>query len=201
MLQCVNTWHSNYIQMFLKKRRQAIVKQELEQLRDRLWRFCMMRTGGNKPDADDLFQATALRALEKSHQFEPGSRFDNWAFTIAVSIWRNELRSRSVRLGQGVEEADETNLGADYRSGETNIFTSEVLTRITALPKGQRMAIVLVYIEGYSYREAAEILAVPIGTIMSRLATARQSLKAWAQEGAQEGAQEEAQERSQKGES
>ena len=173
--------------MFLEKRRQSIVKEELAKLRDRLWRFCMMRTGGNKPDADDLFQATALRTLEKAHQFEPGSRFDNWAFTIAVSIWRNELRSRSVRLGQGIEDADETNLGNDYRTGETNIFASEVLNRIAALPKAQRMAIMLVYVEGYSYREAAEILDIPIGTVMSRLATARQNLKAWAGDAPREG--------------
>ncbi len=182
-LQNVNTWHSSIIQMFLKKRRQAIVKQELEQLRDRLWRFCIMRTAGNRPDADDLFQATALRALEKAHQFEPGTRFDNWAYTIAVSIWRNELRSRSVRLGQGVEDASETNLGTDKNSGETNIFATEVLTRIAALPNAQRMAVMLVYVEGNSYREAAEIMDIPIGTVMSRLAAARQALKMWAQEG------------------
>jgi len=169
--------------MVQKTRQQQIVRQELTELRQRLWRFCMMRTGGNKPDADDLFQATALRALEKAHQFEPGSRFVNWAFTIAVSIWRNELRSRSVRLGQGVEDADETNLGTDYSSGETNIFASEVLTRIAALPPAQSLAIMLVYVEGNSYREAAEILDIPIGTVMSRLATARQTLKTWAQEG------------------
>jgi len=168
--------------MFLKKRQQAIVRQELTGLRERLWRFCMMRTNGNKPDADDLFQATALRALEKAHQFEPGSRFDNWAFTIAVSIWRNELRSRSIRLGQGVEDADEINTGTDGRGGETNIFASEVLTRIAALPQAQAVAVMLVYVEGNSYREAADILDIPIGTVMSRLAAARQALKAWAQE-------------------
>lgn len=169
--------------MFVKKRRQAIVRQELEKFRQRLWRFCIMRTGGNRADADDLFQATALRALEKAEQFEPGTRFDNWAYTIAVSIWRNELRSRKVRTGQGVVEADETNMGEDNRGGETNIFASEVLTRIAALPKAQRLAVMLVYVEGYAYREAAEILDIPIGTIMSRLATARQSLKLWAEQG------------------
>jgi len=173
--------------MFLKKKQQAVVKQELEKLRERLWRFCMMRTNGNKPDADDLFQATALRALEKSHQFKPGTKFDNWAYTIAVSIWRNELRSRSVRIGQGIEDADESNLGTDFRTGETNIFATEVLTKIAALPDGQRMAIMLVYVEGNSYRDAAAILDIPIGTVMSRLAAARQTLKAWAEGGGRQG--------------
>ena len=169
--------------MFLKKRRQAIVKEELQGLRDRLWRFCLMRTGGNRPDADDLFQATALRAIEKAHQFEPGTRFDNWTFTIAVSIWRNELRSRSVRTGKGVEDAAELDLGSDSNVTETNIFTSQVLTRVAALPDGQRMAVLIVYVEGHSYREAADILEIPIGTIMSRLAAARQTLKFWAENG------------------
>jgi len=168
--------------MFLKKRRQEIVKDELVTFRNRLWRFCLMRTSGNKPDADDLFQATALRALEKAYQFEPGTRFDNWAFTIAVSIWRNELRSRSVRTGKGQEDAGELELDANKLSGEANIFASQVLTRISALPDGQRMLVLFVYVEGYSYREAAEIMEIPIGTVMSRLAAARQSIKAWAEE-------------------
>ena len=169
--------------MFLKKRRQEIVRQELKDLRARLWRFCLMRTSGNKADAEDLFQATAVRALEKAHQFTPGTRFDNWAYTIAVSIWNNELRSRSVRTGAGVESVEVAHLSDNKPDAEMNIFASEVLTRIAALPNGQRLAVLLVYVEGYSYAEASEILNVPIGTIMSRLAVARQTLKTWAEQG------------------
>jgi len=167
--------------MFLKKRRQAIVKQELQAVRDRLWRFCLSRTNGNRADGDDLFQATALRALEKCEQFEPGTKFDNWVFTIAVSVWRNELRSRKVRLGAGVQDAQESDLPAVSLDGETNIFASEVLNRVMDLPKGQSVAVLLVYVEGYAYKEAAQIMDVPIGTVMSRLAAARQTLKVWAQ--------------------
>ncbi len=170
--------------MFLKKRRQAIVKQELQAVKDRLWRFCLSRTNGNRADGDDLFQATAVRALEKAEQFEPGTKFDNWVFTIAVSVWRNELRSRKVRLGAGVEDAQENDLPSNYLAsqldGETNIFVSEVLNRVMDLPKGQSVAVLLVYVEGYAYKEAAQIMDVPIGTVMSRLAAARQTLKAWA---------------------
>ena len=166
--------------MFLKKRRQAIVKQELQAVKDRLWRFCLSRTNGNRADGDDLFQATALRALEKAEQFEPGTRFDNWVFTIAVSVWRNELRSRKVRLGAGVEDAQESEFPDNNLDGETNIFASEVLNKIMDLPKGQSVAVLLVYVEGYAYKEAAQIMDVPIGTVMSRLAAARQALKIWA---------------------
>ena len=150
-----------------------------------------MRTAGNKSDADDLFQATALRVLERAHQFEPGTRFDNWAFTIAVSIWRNELRSRKVRTGNGQLDAGELELDANKTSGEMNIFASQVLTRISALPDGQRMVVLFVYVEGYSYREAAEIMEIPIGTVMSRLAAARQAIKAWAEESQSEESQPE----------
>jgi len=166
--------------MFLKKRRQAIVKQELQAVKDRLWRFCLSRTNGNRADGDDLFQATALRAIEKAEQFEPGTKFDNWVFTIAVSVWRNELRSRKVRLGAGVEDAQESDLPSKHLDGETNIFASEVLNRVMDLPKGQSVAVLLVYVEGYAYKEAAQIMDVPIGTVMSRLAAARQTLKVWA---------------------
>lgn len=169
--------------MFLKKRRQAIVQQELIALKPRLWRFCLARTGGNKADADDLFQSTALRTLEKAAQFEPGTRFDNWAYTIAVSIWRNELRSRSVRTGTGVIDAQDANLVARENDGEMNIFTSDVLNRIMALPEAQRAAVQLVYMDGYAYREAAEILSIPVGTVMSRLSAARKTLKLWAEQG------------------
>lgn len=182
----MNTHQDGFIQMFLKKRHQQIVRGELEQLRERLWRFCLMRTGVNHADADDLFQATALRALEKADQFTPGTRFDNWAFTIAVSIWNNELRSRKVRLGKGIVDAAEDELADETGNVETNIFAGQVLNRITHLPQGQSMAVLLVYVEGYSYKDAAEILAVPIGTVMSRLATARKTLKDWAEQEAEQ---------------
>ena len=185
-LHWLNTAGIGFIQMFLKKRRQQIVRQELVSIRNRLWRFCLSRTNGNRADGDDLFQATAVRALEKAEQFEPGTKFDNWVFTIAVSVWRNELRSRKVRIGAGVVDAQESDLPATNLDGETNIFASEVLNKVMDLPKGQTVAVLLVYIEGYAYKEAAEIMDIPIGTVMSRLAAARQTLKLWADDQAVE---------------
>jgi len=141
-----------------------------------------MRTNGNYADGDDLFQATALRALDKARQFTPGSRFDNWAYAIATSIWLNELRSRKIRLGEGVDDLGETDIASEEIDAVTNIFASQVLNQVMALPDGQKLAVLLVYVEGNTYNEAAKVLDVPVGTIMSRLAAARKKLKLWAGE-------------------
>jgi RNA polymerase sigma-70 factor (ECF subfamily) len=69
-----------------------------------------------------------------------------------------------------VEEID---LPAGLPDSETNIFARHVLNQVNTLPEAQRQAVFLVYVEGYSYKEAAELMDIPIGTVMSRLATAR----------------------------
>jgi RNA polymerase sigma-70 factor (ECF subfamily) len=141
----------------------------------RLWRYGLVLS--RKRDvAEDLVQATCLRALEKSHQFTPGTRLDRWLFSILHSIWMNEIRAARYRTGQGLVDA-ETELVFDGAAiVETNIMAAQVLKRVDALPEAQRETVYLVYAEGLTYREAAAILAVPIGTVMSRLAGARARL-------------------------
>ena len=148
----------------------------------RLWRWCLSLTG-SRDRADDLAQATTLRALEKAHLFQPGSRLDAWIFTIAKRIWLNEMRAQSVRQAGGLVPIEDTPI-ADPRSEtaiETNIFAREVLAKLMHLPEAQRTAVLLVYVEGMKYKEAAEILEVPIGTIMSRLSAARARIAQWAE--------------------
>jgi len=117
------------------------------------------------PDrADDLAQATTLRAIEKAALFEPGTRLDAWVFTLAKRIWLNELRANSVRQAGGLVPVEDTPI-ADPRSEtsiETNIFANEVLARLTHLPEAQRTTVMLVYVEGMKYKEAAKILEVPV---------------------------------------
>lgn len=72
------------------------------------------------------------------------------------------------------EEAGLEALGADT---ETNILAREVLSLVTGLPEAQRVVVMLVYVEGFRYREAADVLEIPVGTVMSRLAAARKALK------------------------
>ncbi len=141
----------------------------------RLWRYGLVLSGA-RDVADDLVQATCVRAIERADQFQAGTRLDRWLFSILRSIWLNELRSRRVREGAGFTDAAEALVFDGSREIETNIFVGQVLKEVGALPEAQREAVLLVYVEGLSYREAADVLASPIGTVMSRLAAARSTL-------------------------
>ena len=138
----------------------------------RLWRYGLVLSGA-RDVADDLVQATCVRAIERADQFQSGTRLDRWLFSILRSIWLNELRSRRVREGGGFVDASEALVVDGGHEIETNIFAAQVLREVGGLPEAQREAVLLVYVEGLSYREAAEVLSAPIGTIMSRLAAAR----------------------------
>lgn len=141
----------------------------------RLWRYGLVLSG-RRDVAEDLVQATCVRALERSRQFALGSRLDRWLFSILRSIWLNEIRSRRIRQGEGVVDA-ETSLTFDgAHEIETNILAHQVLRHVQMLPQAQRETVFLTYVEGLTYRDAAEMLEVPIGTVMSRLAAAREAL-------------------------
>ncbi len=152
-----------------------IVREGLPEVYPRLWRYAMSLTG-RRDWADDLIQTTCVRALDKAEQFEPGTHLDRWMFRMAQRIWLNELRSRKVRTGGGLVPVEEIDIADKSPDTEVNIFAREVLNKVNSLPEAQRQAVVLVYVEGFSYKEAAEIMEIPIGTVMSRLAAARKRL-------------------------
>ena len=141
----------------------------------RLWRYGLI-LAGSRDTADDLVQATCLRAIERSHQFTPGTRLDRWLFSILHSIWLNELRAARYRRGEGLVDAETALVFDGIKEIETNILAGQVLTHVQNLPEAQRETLFLVYVEGLTYREAAAVLDVPIGTVMSRLAGARERL-------------------------
>ncbi|MFK8035915.1 MAG: RNA polymerase sigma factor [Hyphomicrobiales bacterium] len=143
----------------------------------RLWRYCLVLTGA-KDRADDLAQMACLRALEKADLFQPGTKLDRWIFTIAQRIWFNELRKQAVRTGGGLAPVEEIDLPDTKNDPETNLLAREVLLQVMGLPEAQRVTVMLVYVEGYSYKEASGILDIPIGTVMSRLSAARKKLTA-----------------------
>jgi RNA polymerase sigma-70 factor, ECF subfamily len=151
------------------------VRAGLEAHLARLWRYGVVLSGA-RDVAEDLVQATCVRAIERADQFQSGTNVGNWLFAILRSIWLNEVRSRRVREGGGFVDASEALTFDGAREIETNIFAAEVLREVGRLPEGQREVILLVYAEGRSYGEAAELLSIPIGTVMSRLAAARLSL-------------------------
>lgn len=142
----------------------------------RLWRYALVLTG-NRTEAADLAQAACLRALEKSNLLLSDVPFDRWLFRLTHRVWLNELRSKAVRRGEGVVDVEDSGLAAETPGQEMTAYLRNVFSGILKLPEAQRSAVMLVYVEQCSYQEAADVLEVPIGTIMSRLASARTKLK------------------------
>jgi RNA polymerase sigma-70 factor, ECF subfamily len=151
------------------------LQRELPQLVPRLWRFSIRLTR-HHADAEDLVQRTYVRALERRHQWQEGSSLVSWLFAIMHSIWMNELRS-AQRRREGNLSADETfDDLADSRPSadpEYQLLCKQVVQSVQGLPETQRVVMMLVAVEGLTYQEAADVLDVPIGTVMSRLARAR----------------------------
>nr|WP_261148540.1 RNA polymerase sigma factor [Serratia proteamaculans] len=145
------------------------IRNEIGQYLSRLWRYGLVLSH-RRDVADDLVQATCVRALERAAQFAVGTRMDRWLFAILHSIWLNEIRAQHIRQGKGFVDVDEL---TGVENSEDPIWANEVMQRVNRLPEAQRNTLFLVYVEELSYREAAEVLGVPIGTIMSRLAAAR----------------------------
>jgi RNA polymerase sigma-70 factor (ECF subfamily) len=151
------------------------VRLGLEPCLARLWRYGVVLSSSGET-ADDLVQATCLRAMERADQFTPGTRLDRWLFAILRSIWLNQIRARRIRQGGGFVEAEHVLAFGGGHDIEVNVLATQVLTAVGRLPEEQRETALLVYAEGYTYAEAAVALGVPIGTVISRLATARAAL-------------------------
>lgn len=143
----------------------------------RLRRFARGLTG-SAVEADDLVQAACERALSRAHQFQAGTRFDSWMFRIVQTVWIDQLRARGTRRTEGGDEALDVGTDESARRVEARLALREVQSAIATLPPEQRLTLLLVTVEGLSYKEAAEVAAVPVGTIMSRLARARVALLA-----------------------
>ena len=132
---------------------------------------------GTAAEADDLVQAACERALGRQHQFEEGTRFDSWMFRIVQTIWIDQLRAREVRKEDGDVAEERLGTDAPARAVEARIALAEVRRAVERLPPDQRTTLMLVTVEGLSYKEAAAVAGVPVGTIMSRLARARVALQ------------------------
>jgi RNA polymerase sigma-70 factor (ECF subfamily) len=123
--------------------------------------------------ADDLVQAACERALLSAESFAPGTRFDAWMFRIIRNLWIDRLRRTKTQAAVPVEEADNLE-GADGEdTAVARLELSDTAAAIMRLPDEQREVLTLVCIEGLSYGEAAAVIGVPIGTVMSRLSRAR----------------------------
>jgi RNA polymerase sigma-70 factor (ECF subfamily) len=143
----------------------------------RMRRFARGLTG-SAADADDLVQAACERALTRTHQFQEGTRFDSWMFRIVQTIWIDQLRSRNIRKEAHEDEGMHVGTDEPVRRVEARLALQEVRAALGELPPEQRAALLLVTVDGLSYKEAADVAEVPVGTIMSRLARARIALQA-----------------------
>jgi RNA polymerase sigma-70 factor, ECF subfamily len=155
----------------------ADVREQLVQFTPRLRRFALTLTH-SQVDADDLAQSTLERALVYLQQWEPGTRLDSWLYRIAQNLWIDQRRRARLR---GTTESDEAMLLTAEDGRETNerqLMVRDAIRALGTLPEDQQAVVALVSIEGLSYGEAADVLNVPIGTVMSRLARARRAIAA-----------------------
>jgi RNA polymerase sigma-70 factor, ECF subfamily len=154
----------------------AAIGQELVALLPRLRRFALVLCRSQSL-ADDLVQGACERALANAGSWTPGTKFDAWMFRILRNYWIDHLR-RMRTEGMMEDVSMQTQLIGDAGEGPilSRLVLSEVQRAIDNLPQEQQEVLVLVCAEDLSYREAAEVLGVPIGTVMSRLARARKRL-------------------------
>lgn len=151
------------------------MRQQLVALLPRMRRFALVLTRSSDA-ADDLVQGAVTRALERQSQWIEGSRLDLWLFQIIKSVWLNGLKSASVRRTESLEGQEDTLSTDGSAAMEARITLDEVRAAFGRLPADQQRALLLVSVEGYSYKEAAAILDLPIGTVISRLARGRAAL-------------------------
>lgn len=126
--------------------------------------------------ADDLVQDTLERALSRRALFRTGGNMRGWLLTILHNLHVNELRRRAVRAGTVPIEAAGANLSAPAPQ-PGRMAVRDLQQALLQLGDDHRQVILLVALEGMAYREVAEVLGVPLGTVMSRLARARERLR------------------------
>jgi RNA polymerase sigma-70 factor (ECF subfamily) len=151
---------------------------ELAAMLPRLRRFAHALSR-NSADADDLAQATVERALRSRAQWQPGTRLDSWLYRIMRNLWIDTVRARGRKdkVEAPAELADR--LGEDPRGAiEASIDLKRIMAAMQRLPEEQREVVALILIEGFGYRETAEMLELPIGTVSSRLVRGRTALLA-----------------------
>lgn len=150
--------------------------EDLVALLPRMRRFARGLTR-DAADGDDLCQATIERALKSASQWQEGTRLDAWMYRIMRNLWIDEARSRNRRNQTFAPEEDGLNVGDRGDAGiEASVELGNVGQALDRLPAEQREAVMLVLVEGLAYKEAAEVIGCPMGTLTSRLVRGREAL-------------------------
>jgi RNA polymerase sigma-70 factor (ECF subfamily) len=151
-------------------------ERELLALLPRLRRFARS-LARDAADADDLMQGAIERALKARDRWQPGTRLDSWMMKIIRNCWIDEVRARTRRAQTFAPEEAGVGIASEADDHAARAADADSVDRaMNRLPAEQREAVALVLVEGLSYREAADILGVPVGTLTSRLTRARQAL-------------------------
>ncbi|MEM7060146.1 MAG: sigma-70 family RNA polymerase sigma factor [Pseudomonadota bacterium] len=154
------------------------IRQNLIAVLPKIRRFaCAL--AGNLSEGDDIVQTACEKALARADQFQPGTRFDSWMYRIVQTTFLDSRRRHERRFARSDDDAlaalSDAGMGA--ARAQDRLLLARVREAVVALPEDQRAVLALVAIEGLGYRETSEVLDVPIGTVMSRLARARAKLK------------------------
>jgi RNA polymerase sigma-70 factor (ECF subfamily) len=154
----------------------ADIGAELVSILPRLRRYALTLSH-SATAADDLVQGACVKALSRADSFTPGTRFDSWMFCILRNQWIDGVR-RLRTEGISVEFESQTSLVGSDGEAEAieRLSLEEVARALDDLSPEHREVLLLVCVEDLPYREAAEVMGVPIGTVMSRLARARQRI-------------------------
>lgn len=150
-------------------------KQQLIAHLPALRRYCYALTG-NKADTEDLLQASAEKALERWQQYQADTHLDRWLYRLCRNHWIDSVRrSKPTDSWQDDSSQDPLSLPLEHcLAQELNL--AKVQEQLALLSDGLRTVLYLVAVDGRSYQETADILEIPTGTVMSRLARARQQL-------------------------
>lgn len=149
---------------------------ELAALLPRLRRFAHALSR-SPADADDLTQMTVERALRSSARWQPGTRLDSWLYRIMRNLWIDTARARLRRAEREAPAEAAELVGIDPTAAmDASVDLARMMSAMDRLPDEQREVVALILIEGFGYREAAEMLGIPMGTVASRLVRGRTAL-------------------------
>ena len=149
------------------------LKQRIADNHKRLYRT--VYAWGHDPDlAADITQEAMTKALKRVNQLRDASKLDSWLFGILINCWRDHFRNQRETID--IDNIELTHDETPEQVQQTLDMVQSVRKSISRLPETQRQVVILVNLEGFSYAEVAEILEIPVGTVMSRLSRARNTL-------------------------